>query len=132
MAIAAIVNKSGLATSGKSGGPDSALASFAFLAAMRRILAADSPPYVAGAIGRFAPTVVFALRSSPGEQFWLRKGGARFGNFEKHRVVISCYVLRDRLSRQAGSHRGKAWRVIMAKVILALTGAAILLEGSAY
>src|ERR1700693_2162095 len=42
MVIAAMVNRSGLVVSRKCGGLDSAVASFAALAAMRRIVAADS------------------------------------------------------------------------------------------
>jgi hypothetical protein len=76
MAIAAMVNRSGLVASGKHGELDSAVASLTSLAAMRCILAADSI-HVSRAIQTAPPpTIIFALSSNPGEQFWLRKSDA--------------------------------------------------------
>ena len=59
--IAAMVNRSGLVASRESGGLDSAVASFAALAAMRRIVAADSRSASRALHAAPPATIVFAL-----------------------------------------------------------------------
>jgi hypothetical protein len=67
MAIAAMVNRSGLIASSKRGALDSAVAAFPSLAAMRGILAADL--IRASRALQTVPPTVFALCNNPGEQF---------------------------------------------------------------
>jgi len=80
MAIAAMVNRSGLVASGKRGGLDSTVEAFKSLAAMRCILAADSMRAPRGLQTVPPPTMICALNSNLGEQFWLRKSDAAFAN----------------------------------------------------